>query len=59
MSFLCSREERRKNVSKECGNGFKESLAEAYDLYAKYAGLVWDKPFFQRYDTPNPEMIVE
>ena len=46
-------------MSKECGNGFKESLAEAYDLYAKYAGLVWDKPFFQRYDTPNPEMIVE
>jgi integrase len=37
-------------AGKDCGNGFKESLAEAYDLYVRYSGLSWSKPFYQRYD---------
>ena len=37
-------------ASKECGNGFKESLAEAYDLYVRFRGLAWNKPFYERYD---------
>jgi integrase len=37
-------------ASKECSSGFKESLAEAYDLYAKFRGLAWNKPFYERYD---------
>ena len=35
---------------KECSNGFKESLVEAYDHYVRYQGLSWQKPFYQRYD---------
>jgi integrase len=37
-------------ASKHCSNGFKESLVEAYDLYVKFKGLRWDKPFYKRYD---------
>jgi integrase len=37
-------------ASRPCSNGFKESLAEAYDHYVKFQGLTWSKPFFQRYD---------
>ena len=37
-------------ASMSCGNSFKESLAEAYDLYVSFRGLSWVKPFYQRYD---------
>jgi hypothetical protein len=37
-------------ASKECTNGFKESLAEAYDLYVKFRELNWNKPFCEKYD---------
>ncbi len=37
-------------ASKTCGNGFKESLAEAYNYYVKANGLSWVKPFYERYD---------
>lgn len=37
-------------ASKECGNGFKESLSEAYDHYVRCNGLTWIKPFYKRYD---------
>ncbi|MEM3666287.1 MAG: site-specific integrase [Candidatus Bathyarchaeia archaeon] len=37
-------------ASKQCSNGFKESLVEAYALYCKTNNIVWDKPFYERYD---------
>jgi len=37
-------------AEKCCSPAFKESLVEAYDLYCKANGLVWRKPFYQRYD---------
>jgi len=37
-------------ASKECTNGFKESLAKAYDLYVKFRELNWNKPFYEKYD---------
>ena len=29
-------------ANKTCGNGHKENLIEAYDLYIKSEGLTWD-----------------
>jgi integrase len=37
-------------AQKECSPAFKESLVEAYDLYCKANGIVWQKPFYERYD---------
>jgi len=37
-------------AEKDCSAAFKESLVEAYDLYCRANGIVWGKPFYQRYD---------
>ena len=36
-------------ATKQCSFGYKESLAETYDLYCKANGITWNKPFYQRY----------
>jgi integrase len=37
-------------ANKKCGNGYKESLIEAYNYYTKAHSIKWNKPFYQRYD---------
>jgi integrase len=37
-------------AEKNCSNAFKETLIEAYDLYTQANGIVWNKPFYDRYD---------
>ena len=37
-------------ANKECSNGFKESLIEAYNHYATFYGIKWNKPFYKRYE---------
>jgi len=37
-------------ANKQCSNGFKESLIETYALYCKANNIVWNKPFYERYD---------
>jgi integrase len=37
-------------ASKQCSNGFKESLIEAYAIYCKANNISWNKPFYERYD---------
>jgi integrase len=37
-------------AEKTCSNAFKETLVEAYDLYCQANGIVWNKPFYDRYD---------
>lgn len=37
-------------ANKECSNGFKESLIEAYNHYAVCYGIQWKKPFYKRYE---------
>ncbi|UCD39485.1 MAG: site-specific integrase [Candidatus Bathyarchaeota archaeon] len=37
-------------ANKQCTNGYKESLVEAYDLFMRSIGQQWRKPFYQRYD---------
>ena len=37
-------------ANKQCSNGFKESLIEAYALYCKANNISWSKPFYERYD---------
>jgi hypothetical protein len=48
-------------ANKTCGNGHKENLVEAYDLYMQSEGLTWKKPFYQRYDKkregPNEKLV--
>jgi integrase len=48
-------------ASKQCSNGFKESLIEAYALYCKVNNVSWNKPFYERYDKqpkiPSEEKI--
>jgi integrase len=48
-------------ASKNCGNGHKENLIEAYDLQMQSLGLTWNKPFYQRYDkkrkAPNEKLV--
>jgi integrase len=48
-------------ANKTCGNGHKENLIEAYDLYMKSKEMVWKKPFYQRYDkkrkAPNEKLV--
>jgi len=37
-------------AQKDCSPAFKESLAEAYDLYCRANSITWSKPFYERYD---------
>ncbi len=37
-------------ANKQCTNGYKESLIEAYDLFMRSIGQQWQKPFYKRYD---------
>jgi len=37
-------------ANKECSNGYKESLIEAYAIYMKSIGQTWKQPFYKRYD---------
>jgi len=37
-------------ANKQCTNGYKESLIEAYNIFMRSIGQQWDKPFYQRYD---------
>jgi integrase/recombinase XerD len=37
-------------AEKECSNAFKETLVEAYNLYCRANDIVWNKPFYDRYD---------
>jgi len=37
-------------AEKNCSNAFKETLVEAYDLYCRTNGILWNKPFYDRYD---------
>jgi len=37
-------------AEKNCSSAFKKSLVEAYDFHCKARGIVWNKPFFGRYD---------
>jgi len=37
-------------ANKQCTNGYKESLAEAYNHYCKANNITWNKPFYKRYD---------
>ena len=37
-------------AEKNCSNAFKETLIEAYDLYCRTNGILWNKPFYDRYD---------
>lgn len=37
-------------ANKQCSNGYKESLVEAYDLYIRANNGKWQKPFYNRYD---------
>ena len=39
-------------ANKECTNGYKESLIEAYAIYMKSIGQQWEQPFYKRYDRP-------
>ena len=36
----------------QCTESFKELLANSYDYYVRYKGLVWNKPKFVREDKP-------
>jgi hypothetical protein len=37
-------------ATKECSNAYKETLTEAYDQYCQANEIVWNKPFYRRYD---------
>jgi len=37
-------------ATKQCSNAYKETLTEAYDQYCQANGIVWNKPFYRRYD---------
>jgi len=37
-------------ANKQCSNGHKESLAEAYNQYCNANGIKWNKPFYPHYD---------
>jgi integrase/recombinase XerD len=37
-------------AQKDCSNSFKETLVEAYDLFCRANGIIWKKPFYDRYD---------
>jgi integrase len=37
-------------ANKKCGNAFKETLIETYDILMRSIGQKWEKPFYARYD---------
>jgi integrase len=37
-------------ASKNCSNGFKESLIESYEYFTQANNIEWSKPFYERYD---------
>ena len=37
-------------ANKQCSNGHKESLIEAYAIQMKSINKTWQKPFYKRYD---------
>ncbi len=37
-------------ANKQCSNGHKESLIEAYDILMRSINKKWQKPFYKRYD---------
>jgi integrase len=37
-------------AGKNCGNGHKENLIEAYAIYMRSENKTWNQPFYQRYD---------
>ena len=37
-------------ANKQCSNGHKESLIEAYDILMRSINQTWQKPFYKRYD---------
>ena len=39
-------------ANKNSSNGYKEALCDIYDRYAKYNGLSWARPRYQRDDQP-------
>jgi len=39
-------------AAKESSNGYKEVLCDVYDRYAKYNGLTWRRPRYERDDQP-------
>ena len=46
---------------KNCGNGHKENLIEAYAIYIRSENLTWNQSFYERYDkklrAPKEELI--
>ena len=48
-------------AKKNCSNGYKENLVEAYSIYIRSEGLTWNQPFYQRYDKkrrpPKEELL--
>ena len=46
---------------KECSNGHKQNLIEAYACFIRSLGLTWEQPFYQRYSkkrkAPKEELI--
>jgi hypothetical protein len=39
---------------KDCSNGHKENLIEAYAIFMRSIGLTWKQPFYQRYGKKRP-----
>ena len=39
-------------ANKNSSNGYKEALCDVYDRYAKYNGLSWSRPRYERDDQP-------
>jgi integrase len=48
-------------AKKECSNGHKQNLVEAYACFIHSVGLTWEQPFYQRYSkkrkAPKEELI--
>ena len=48
-------------AKKQCSNGHKENLVEAYAIYIRSEGLTWNQPFYERYDkkrrAPKEELV--
>jgi hypothetical protein len=48
-------------AKKECSNGHKQNLIEAYACFIHSSGLAWEQPFYQRYSkkrkAPKEELI--
>ncbi len=49
-------------ADKRCSNGHKQNLVEAYACFVNSLDLLWEQPFYQRYDKkrkPPPEALVD